>query len=335
MSRRAKTVTDLGELDKYAFRDHIERCRRINNGGKRVVDFFREMDHDKSGELTKKEFGQALKNMGFVHATNVQIDDVWHVCDADGSGTVVYKELDQILRRIGNRPEPSSSGGGTKVLAGESEAVSNQMHGRFPKEISPDATFAQPTYVQGSALKAWRQRELDGSTISRCDTESTWSLSTPASATTSTLTAACSTLETILRSELSESPHSSLAAALSRVEARLNGSSVCGTEPAQLCLDRSPHKLDASRPYPSDVARPLRQHTRHMRGLHDLQQERRQIVRTSIFKPNDIQAAIYAAVPTAKRVAAHGGSTSTNRCAREHMRDRLLLRMGLVQECRL
>ena len=323
MSKRAKSVTDLGELDKYAFRDHIERCKKVNNGGKRVVDFFREMDHDRSGELTKKEFGQALKNMGFVHATNLQVDDVWNVCDADGSGTVLYKELDQILRRIGKRPEPSSSGIVPEEV-GDGEAVSNQMHGRFPKQISPDATFAQPTYVQGSALKAWRQRD-ECNPMSRSDTESVWSLSTL------TITTASSTIEAILRSELNESPHSSLAAALSRVDARVNGSGVPGTVPAQLCLDRSPHKLDENRPYPSGVARPLRQQSR--RAPHDSQGRHQAHL---LNEADAIQTALRSpAAMTIRAAAVARVSTNPNRSARKHVRERLLLRIGLVQECRL
>ena len=74
-------------FDEYALRDFVRFT-----GGKRVLDHFRDMDADGSGELTKKEFGKSVKAMGFVHATKAAIDAAFDALDTDHSGKLDYSE---------------------------------------------------------------------------------------------------------------------------------------------------------------------------------------------------------------------------------------------------
>ena len=71
-----------------------------------MLDFFRDMDADSSGELTKKEFGKAIRKLGFLNATKAQIDEVFYGA-IHNSGVVDYIEMDKKLRSLkGERPPP-------------------------------------------------------------------------------------------------------------------------------------------------------------------------------------------------------------------------------------
>ena len=79
-------------LSYTSFRDYVKF-----SGGKRVIDFFKVLDADSSGELTRKEFAKGVKAMGFEVAA-VSIDEVFNMLDKDGSGRIPFKELDKRLR---------------------------------------------------------------------------------------------------------------------------------------------------------------------------------------------------------------------------------------------
>jgi Ca2+-binding EF-hand superfamily protein len=55
---------DLGKLTFASLREHMRF-----SGGKTVLQHFRDLDLDASGELNKKEFAKAVKAMGFPSAT--------------------------------------------------------------------------------------------------------------------------------------------------------------------------------------------------------------------------------------------------------------------------
>ena len=98
-----KQPFDFSIFDAFALRDLL----KSDQLGRRVIDFFREMDADKSGELTKAEFGKAVKKMGFVTATKEKIDEVFSWADKDGGGTIEYTEMDKKLRSLrGERGSP-------------------------------------------------------------------------------------------------------------------------------------------------------------------------------------------------------------------------------------
>lgn len=333
-AKRAQGTTDLGMLDKYSFRDHVLELGRIDKGGKRIVDFFRDVDADRSGEVDKKEFRQALRNMGFISATKAQMDEVFTFCDMDSSGAIAYNELDTLMRKLGKRPPevapsalptpdvaPTEAVVATGPYGGAGRGVgrpTHRMRGRFPKELGDDESFAQPTYVR----MAWRR---DGAAQSRTgsrastprDTDSVWS----------EVSTSSSSLAAVLNNELSSAPHSSLAAALTRVDGRAKGQleRVGVGEPAQQCLDRSPHSLAESRPYSSRAARPLasREQRKHS---------------APTMAPLSFHA-----VPRIpyngqkKRAATTGGETSGGGGAlrRIRIRERLLHRIGVVHTCQL
>ena len=97
-AKRAQGTTDLGMLDKYSFRDHVLELGRIDKGGKRIVDFFRDVDADRSGEVDKKEFRRAIREIGF-EAPRGALDELFDDLDADRGGTIEYKELHSALRQ--------------------------------------------------------------------------------------------------------------------------------------------------------------------------------------------------------------------------------------------
>ena len=68
------------------------------------VDFFKKSDVDASGDITKKEFGKAVRILGFETVAKEDIDGVFDELDKDGSGKITYAELDQALRRLPKNP---------------------------------------------------------------------------------------------------------------------------------------------------------------------------------------------------------------------------------------
>ena len=52
------------------------------------------------GELSKKEFGKAVRSLGFSKANKAEIDAVFDLLDPDKSGKIDYQELDKSIRRI-------------------------------------------------------------------------------------------------------------------------------------------------------------------------------------------------------------------------------------------
>ena len=87
-------------FDAYALRDLLRF-----SGGKKVIDYFRGMDADGSGEITRSSAQPSQPR--HVHATNEQADSAFEALDTDQSGRIDYLELDKRLRRMGDRPEPT------------------------------------------------------------------------------------------------------------------------------------------------------------------------------------------------------------------------------------
>ena len=62
------------------------------------LDLFREWDTDNSGSIDKKEFGAALKAMGFPCGKG-DLDKIFADLDPSGDGILDYNELNNSLRR--------------------------------------------------------------------------------------------------------------------------------------------------------------------------------------------------------------------------------------------
>ena len=155
-------VESLGPLDIWTLRDHMAASQKVAKGGKRIIDIFREIDTDRSGELSRDEFSIVLKKYGFIRATDGEISAIVKLIDTDGSGSVKFSELERLIKGLGPRPPPVE----LEVLP--SPQPPKPLRDRFPKAIGPDAAFAQPTHVQLSALAVnyWKRREHAGSRAS-------------------------------------------------------------------------------------------------------------------------------------------------------------------------
>ena len=149
-SQRQRPQADGPQLvDVWALRDHFVECKKMKNGGRRLMDMFKMMDRDKSGVLTMTEFGTAMKKMGFASATQEQVEAVFKILDADQGGSVKYNELDGVMMRLGERPKPEDLSEPPPPLPSPPRVYPPH----FPKAIDPDARFAQPTFAQNTALE--------------------------------------------------------------------------------------------------------------------------------------------------------------------------------------
>ena len=84
---------DLNEYIRFSLRDALRR------GATRVIDLFRRWDGDNSGSITKSEFREAVRHMGFEwFEDQSHVDRVFDDMDLDGDGTIEYKELHKQLR---------------------------------------------------------------------------------------------------------------------------------------------------------------------------------------------------------------------------------------------
>ncbi len=74
----------------------------------RVLDFFRNMDHNNDGVVSKGEFGYAIQYLG-LNVEKKQVDDLFDVLDPSGDGYIEYGELKRALlnatKGIEERPE--------------------------------------------------------------------------------------------------------------------------------------------------------------------------------------------------------------------------------------
>eukprot|EP00966_Prymnesium_polylepis_P018219 420141-Prymnesium_polylepis.2 len=67
----------------------------------KMLDLFRQWDEDGSGQISRKEFRQAVASFGIEGISKEDINGLFDSFDADGSGTIDYNELAKGLRRGG------------------------------------------------------------------------------------------------------------------------------------------------------------------------------------------------------------------------------------------
>ena len=85
------TVT-YSEFLRYAFRDSLA------SSATRVMDFFRDMDVDESGQIGLEEFRKATHSLGF-DVPHDDLNAIFADMDSDGSGQISFQELHRQLRQ--------------------------------------------------------------------------------------------------------------------------------------------------------------------------------------------------------------------------------------------
>ena len=68
-----------------------------------MMDLLREWDVDGDGEISRKEFHEAMPKLG-LEVKKEAIDELFDQWDSDGGGSLEFKELQRILR---SAPSPS------------------------------------------------------------------------------------------------------------------------------------------------------------------------------------------------------------------------------------
>ena len=83
---------DMQEYIQFSLRDALARSAT------RVLDLFREWDEDGNGKISRKEFGRAIKALGF-NIPKDQLATLFDSINTSGSGTIEYAELNRMLRK--------------------------------------------------------------------------------------------------------------------------------------------------------------------------------------------------------------------------------------------
>ena len=83
----------MHEYLMFSLRDALSRSVT------RVLDLLQAWDDDGSGDISKKEFRQAIKALGF-EARQKEVDAVFDEMDNDGSGKLDYREMNQKIREF-------------------------------------------------------------------------------------------------------------------------------------------------------------------------------------------------------------------------------------------
>jgi Ca2+-binding EF-hand superfamily protein len=84
---------EIHEYLMFSLRDALSRSVT------RVLDLLQAWDDDGSGDISKKEFRQAIKALGF-EARQKEVDAVFDEMDNDGSGKLDYREMNQKIREF-------------------------------------------------------------------------------------------------------------------------------------------------------------------------------------------------------------------------------------------
>lgn len=92
-------------------------------------------DYDASGNVSKREFREALAAMG-VTAHKAAFEKTFEALDADGSGTIDYQELNDQLRRKTDGPGFRDQWTGSNQPAARPLGRSVSM-GSLPRQLAP------------------------------------------------------------------------------------------------------------------------------------------------------------------------------------------------------
>lgn len=115
----------LGNVDFDEDRPLGEQLKEaLSKNAVRILDLFREWDTNGDGEVSKKEFRDAMPKLGF-HLPAKVINDLFESYDPDGSGVMDLKEVQKMLR--GSKP----GGADAAAAAAKSAATAAKALGKF------------------------------------------------------------------------------------------------------------------------------------------------------------------------------------------------------------
>lgn len=140
---------DLGPLTPTALRDYVRF-----NGGKTVIQHFRVLDADGSGDLTSKEFLQGVRVMGFVNATKEEAAFVWDWLDKDGDGVIPYKEMDKRIRDRPIETEEEAAAREAEAREAAEKAAAEERAAQAAAEAAAKAEAAAEKESKASAKAA-------------------------------------------------------------------------------------------------------------------------------------------------------------------------------------
>jgi len=113
--RKSQATGILGRVDFDEDRPlGIQLKEALSKNAIRVLDLFREWDANGDGEISKKEFRQAMPKLGFEVPVKV-IDELFDTADPDGSGVMDLKELQKMLRPPAAAAAPAKNWGKVKA----------------------------------------------------------------------------------------------------------------------------------------------------------------------------------------------------------------------------
>jgi len=98
---KRKGTSVLGKIDIDESPDALPITEQIasalRENAARVIDLFREMDANGDGEVSKKEFREAMTGLG-LEVPAKDVDSLFDSWDSDGGGSLDFKELQKILK---------------------------------------------------------------------------------------------------------------------------------------------------------------------------------------------------------------------------------------------
>ena len=147
-----------------ATRKNVEKMGNVLvKKGLRVSGLFREWDFDSSGEISKDEFREAMKDFGLALSVD-QYDAIFESLDRDNSGSLNFRELNKALRRDVNaekeRKAREEAERVARELANRVEIVDlNALKSEVRKKLRADKLEREQKAIE---LAAQKEREKAG-----------------------------------------------------------------------------------------------------------------------------------------------------------------------------
>ena len=149
--KQAAAVGILGHVDFDESRplgEQLKEC--LGKHAIRVLDLFREWDSNGDGEISRKEFRQAMPKLG-MHLPDDVVNSIFDQYDPDGSGKMDFKELQKMLK--GGPPR----GGPVKALAAKPGSADKKPKNKWAAAAA-DVTDSTADPAAATALKLFGKK---------------------------------------------------------------------------------------------------------------------------------------------------------------------------------